>query len=1691
MKVLRYWGICILFLLTWVTGIAQKKDYFEIQAIISVEDGILEGTTIDIELNGNAFQHFSANRDGKFMYRLKFNNEYKLTFAKPGFYSKIILVSTFVPQAVLDYNSDFPPIQFEVNVLKEVPDVDKSFSFKPFAKISYDRAIDDFKADIFLNENLFAAQLEEAYNKEKELDKEKKTLDKLELQELQEIQKEYDRIIKDADGFFDQLKYDEALAKYKEANKLFPDRPYPTDRILEIQNLLDAMRLAEQNKQDINRQYKDAIDRGDAKLREKVYNESLSNYRQALQLKPEDNYAMRKIEEVEKILEQQNKSEQFATIYARAEDLFNAKDYKQAREIYRQASTILPDDPRPNERINEINSILQQLAAQEASEQSYQQAIQNGDRLAGQQKYNDAIAEYRKALEIKSNDRQALEKIQNTEAIVLQLQNMQAYEAAVSEADKAFRKKDYQLARDGYEKALGLKPGEKYPQDQLNQIAAIQAAESSERLKAEQYASLVNSGDSLLNLKDYKNARELFVKASDIKPNENYPGQKIKEIDKILDQQLAESARIQQIEARYNQAIAKGDIAFNEKRFDVAKLAYNEALKEKPGENYPAGKIDEINRILENQAAATALEQNYQSAMREGDRLVGLQKYEDGIAEYRKALALKENDRQAQNKIFQAEDAIRTQQHIQAYESAIAEGDKAFRKKDYQLAETEYRKALAEKPEEQYPKKQLTEIANILAAENAEKQKLLQYAALVKSGDSLFTAKNYTEAKVLFVKAGNLYSQQTYPKQMIARIDKEIQDIAVKEAQQKQLDQNYTQAIARGDQAFAMKQNDIALQAYNEALDIKPNEPYPTQKIDEINRIIQAEMQNIYQQAIAEADRLFNQKNYAQAIDEYRKAIRVKTNDEYANKKISEANELMIAIAAENARLKKLDDDYNRLLSQAADAAQRNDLQKEKEKLSEALNLKPNESYPQNRISEIDSILEKQRIAEENSRLYAENMKAGQKAFNDDQLSTAKNYFIDALKYKPEDVAALQRTAEIEQILTQRAEIERLTKLEEEQRIAAEKANKEKYDREIADADADFGLKRYNEARAHYVIAMSAMPGEQHAKNRIKEIDNLLDEMKLQAETMKQKAIRDSIDRANEQQYQLLLNQAETFASAKKYEDAIAKFYDAIDVMPSKRNEINNIIAELKEQMRIANKIMADYQSTIARADELFDSGKYDEALAFYIDASNLMPDMDYPKNRIAEIQKMENTRNEKYLTLIAKADELFKLEKWQSSKNSYIEALDVIPDDEYAKKQLQVINQKITLLLAADVEKSLTAKAFDDMVKQAEELYNSGQLYKARNMFEIAKTIKPDEVYPEKKITEIDLKIEEFRKDSLLMAKNNEENDRYQNIISLADQAYRKKTYPQAISKYQEALEIKPNESYPKNQIELINQLIPTARKEETPAVNPSEETVALAETFKQDDTSGEYMETSPRYLENLNITETNKLYDEIIKKADDIFAKKDYSVSRFFYYKASDIKPAEAYPKQRIEEIGRLIDLGLSEEIVSAYDSNVKLADDAFSKNNYTVAKFYYYKALEYKSWERYPKDRIHEIQVLTNSLLSEREEKMYNEAIASADEAYYAKNYSVARFHYNQAAKINPQERYPKIKLEDIRKLIEQEKQDQIRMEYMNQLQQADQAFEQGNYGVARFYYNKALTILKNEQYPKDQLKRIEELLAKKKE
>jgi hypothetical protein len=341
-----------------------------------------------------------------------------------------------------------------------------------------------------------------------------------------------------------------------------------------------------------------------------------------------------------------------------------------------------------------------------------------------------------------------------------------------------------------------------------------------------------------------------------------------------------------------------------------------------------------------------------------------------------------------------------------------------------------------------------------------------------------------------------------------------------------------------------------------------------------------------------------------------------------------------------------------------------------------------------------------------------------------------------------------------------------------------------------------------------------------------------------------------------------------------------------------------------------------------------------------------------------------------------------------------------------------------------------------------------------------------------------------EQRNRDQLASQQREIDEKYSKALALADNSYRDKAYSVAKLQYQQASLIKPDEEYPKTQMALMDKLMNEAKAAETYVIKlPEPEPTKPVESnvISQPETDKSVEERASMYT-----TTTN--YDDAIKKADDLFGVKDYAVARFYYYKASEIKPTEEYPKKQVDLIRKLIDSQLSSADLSEYDKAIAQADNAFSNKNYTIAKFFYYKALDIKSWEKYPKDRINEILALTNSLLSEREEKEYRDNIAKADEAFFNKELAISRFYYNKALNIKRDENYPKIKLKDIQKLLAQGSLNQADEQYRKFIELADEAFQMKNYAQARFNYNKALNLKANEKYPKDQLRKIKEELEK---
>ena len=163
-------------------------------------------------------------------------------------------------------------------------------------------------------------------------------------------------------------------------------------------------------------------------------------------------------------------------------------------------------------------------------------------------------------------------------------------------------------------------------------------------------------------------------------------------------------------------------------------------------------------------------------------------------------------------------------------------------------------------------------------------------------------------------------------------------------------------------------------------------------------------------------------------------------------------------------------------------------------------------------------------------------------------------------------------------------------------------------------------------------------------------------------------------------------------------------------------------------------------------------------------------------------------------------------------------------------------------------------------------------------------------------------------------------------------------------------------------------------------------------------------------------------------------------------------------------------------------SYQKNIQTSDLNFSKSLWTVATFYYEEALKYKASDKYALDRIESCKKMVDSNITAERMVEYTAYVKHADEDLQAKKYSSARFFYGKASFILPWENYPKEQLKLVEKLISSTDVNGIEGQYFDAVKKADDAVAQKSLAVARFYYQKAISLKPDEEYPKQQLKRL---------
>ena len=730
----------------------------------------------------------------------------------------------------------------------------------------------------------------------------------------------------------------------------------------------------------------------------------------------------------------------------------------------------------------------------------------------------------------------------------------------------------------------------------------------------ETYKTIVQQADKAFAAQHYTVALPLYEKANQIKPEYNYPIDKISQIKKILEAgtdtiaQLSDQSK--KSSTSYKTLVARADYAFTSGDYAEAMLQYDKAYQTKPDYNYASGKIDEINKILD--ASPESRPQLYEKTIQEADNLFGQKNLQLAKSEYQKALLLDATAQLPKDKLEQISNSYIDPDDMGNFNIAIANGDKQLAISDFDHAILYYEAALKVHPNAKFVNKKINEVKkqqsdfaarteqsakNIASADKqiqsgkstevTQKKEIPEtvktgesqlqpeqqkYESELESAEKLLKSAKYEAALLGFKSASAIKPAENYPKTKITEIERLL-------AGNTSGNYAFDIAIKNGDQLLSEKKYDLALSQYRNALSLLPEEKYPAQKIEDITAITgkQRELDENFRKSITEADQKYNENRFEDAISSYTKAIGFKPAEAYPAQKITEIQDKLAAA--------KTTDKY--YASAIANGDKLYSVSKYNEALNaykQALSYKPNEAYPIEKTAIINALLAKQKSDSDN---YAQAIRTGEKALATGNYNLALTSFQDAQKIKPSELYPQQQIIEIK----------------------AETANQQrkeaKYTAAIKTGDQMFAGKEYRIALSAYTEAAEIKKNEKYPQDQIAKINTII------ADT-----------HSSDDNYAIAIAEGDKLSGMKDYAGAKSAYAKAAaikqdEVYPGQRiNEINKIT----EEITLARS--SEYSKALEIADKLYSTKVFDQAIDAYEAALKINPGDSYPELQIGKIRK-------------------------------------------------------------------------------------------------------------------------------------------------------------------------------------------------------------------------------------------------------------------------------------------------------------------------------------------------------------------------------------------------------------------------------------------------------------------------------------
>lgn len=966
--------------------------------------------------------------------------------------------------------------------------------------------------------------------------------------------------------------------------------------------------------------------------------------------------------------------------------------------------------------------------------------------------------------------------------------------------------------------------------------------------------------------------------------------------------------------------------------------------------------------------------------------------------------------------------------------------------------------------------------------DNEDATKRKDYDRLIAEADKQFAKDELEDAKTTYTKALDLYPNEVYPGMQIDRINKKLQAKLDEEHRLKDIENRYKTQIEIADKLFKQEEYTDAKNSYNEALSIKPGDEYAVAQIKECTRLGELKsMEKRYEGVIAKADGYFDSEQYKDAKESYKDALSIKPGAQYPIDQISKVDEKLADLAKQN----QIDKLYTKAMGEGNEQMAAENYIGAIASFRKALTFKEGDQTATTRLSEAQKLLQQKEIDDK----YRKILNEADNYYKDQQLPQALAKYEEASALKTDEEYPKKRIAEIKKILDKQKEFDAL----------------------LAQADKLFKEEDYLQAKDKYTSVLKLEPTHITSKNRIKEIDKILANQK------------------EDEKYDKIIKLADQYFETAEFEDAISKYEEALAIKPFEdypKRQINKAKAELAKIKKEYDDLERQYNTFIESGDKAFEDKSYKGALQNYEQAIGLKADEEYPKKRVAEIKKILESAA-KLEELIEKADELFALKKYDDAKKAYQAVLSILPEHQHSKDRISLIDK---LKNDKDMESQ-----YADIVKKADKLFEDKKYKNSIELYQSALAIKPEILYPQQQIElakaqlakmqsgeqrqeqfnqlvakgdaalvkkDYDAALANYREAKILIdndfinekitdvLKIIEQNSRptqntndilsvssddiaerilmqekYNKFINMGNKYFKSKEYENALTNYNAALKLKPGEKYPVAKIDEINKALAFLEQQK-----------ALAEAAKN--------EKPITYDYSREITPEDDGYNKLMEYGNNLYDSDMYRSALKYYLQASKIRPDREDCYSQIAHVKELL-AELESKLAELVEEGKQYANDKDWDRaiaTFNTAKDVDTDAENDSKYDEYIADT-------ERGRLKEESEgraevkETFSEILNKSREETSKGNFTMAEFYLRKASSIEPNNQQLTTVAEEIERERANKNSDNIDAEYKKNITLADEAFVNNQLGTAKYHYNKALEVRKDDKYARSRLREVE--------